>query len=136
MSEYRDPRIDPRAGDILRIDGFAVEVVGVDARVEARDTANNEWGMPLDEWRETARAAVVLWQDDAPPPADVALLASANRALAEQVERAERERDEARRVLLAIAKAVYGHPYRYTLMESAAPDVRLALRRLCGVADG
>lgn len=160
MSEYRDPRVDPRAGDILRIDEFAVEVVAVDARVEARDTANNEWVMPLDEWRAHAHCAAVLWQDDAPPPADVALLAAANRTLAERVERAERERDEARRVLLALAEGCRSaHDYE---MRTARPrdleapgrilkalhdalglsddtlwgDMAAALRRLCGVSDG
>lgn len=68
-------------------------------------------------------------------------------ALRERAEQAERERDDARRVLLAIAEDVYRHPYRYTLamlrrvlgipvdgVESAAPDVAAALRRICGGA--
>ena len=36
--------------------------------------------------------------DDTPPPADPALLAAANRALTERLERAERERDALRQV--------------------------------------
>lgn len=159
-SEYRDPRVDPRAGDVLRLASGDIEqvlcvddeIVGQERRaawLDTSDTLGRERGMSIAVWRDRAQHAVVLWQDGAPPPADVALLASANRTLAEQVERAERERDEARRVLLAIAEDVYGHPYRYTLamlrrvlgippdgVESAAPDVRSALRRLCGVDDG
>ena len=44
----------------------------------------------------------LLDDDDAPPPADPVLLASANRALAERLEHAERERDALRDAALAL----------------------------------
>ena len=61
--------------------------------------------MSPDEWRVNAARSVLLWQEDAPPPADVALLALANRTLSAEleaaradVERVTAERDAARNI--------------------------------------
>ena len=69
------------------------------------------------------------------------------KVLAEVCAERTAERDEARRVLLAIGEDVYSHPYRYTLamlrrvlgipfhgVDIAAPDIRAALRKVCGAA--
>lgn len=80
------------------------------------------------------------------PMADMGPIRDERDELRARAERAETERDEARRVLLAIADDVYGHPYRYTVgmlrrvlgipfsgVEVSAPDIRAAIYHLCKV---
>lgn len=67
----RDPRIDPQAGDVLRLaSGIVVQVRSVveghDTRgwyVSADDTRGRRWGVALDMWRWHVEGADVLWMD-------------------------------------------------------------------------
>lgn len=144
--DVRDPRHHPREHDVVRtLDGQVYVVSDAEAAIVTIDRPGSILVISLDTWREWTRSATALYQDDAMPPADVSLLAKANRALAQQVE-------DARRVLLALAdacgRAVPGETHsRAALRALEGVDVALgldgcgwdetaaALRKLCGVSD-
>lgn len=60
----RDPRVDPRPGDVVERDGYVylVATSGPDywCHVVTREGKSDRWYYPLDQWRETFATANVL----------------------------------------------------------------------------
>ena len=63
MSDTRDPRRDPRPGDVVELDGFRYRVDSFDAEsglLRITDTTDPTWVYSLDSYRYMARNATVI----------------------------------------------------------------------------